>query len=108
MSLSCRRVNTDNLLPIVRLAQGLDGLPGQQHTFHVWAVRRPISIMIYTAMLMTIIRTRVSADENSVSNQTNLALKGIVAIKAMSQLSSALGQGADADTYSVSFPIPVC
>ncbi|EIM84853.1 uncharacterized protein STEHIDRAFT_60541 [Stereum hirsutum FP-91666 SS1] len=41
-----------------------------------------------------------SADQNTVSNQTNLALKGIVAIKAMSQLSTALGNGVDAQLYA--------
>lgn len=45
---------------------------------------------------------RFSADQNTVSNQTNLALKGIVAIKAMSQLSEAVGNSADAQLFAVS------
>jgi hypothetical protein len=37
----------------------------------------------------------------SVSNQTNLAIKGIIAIEAMSKMSSVLKQEADASKYSV-------
>ncbi len=44
---------------------------------------------------------------------TNLAIKGIIAIKAMSEISQALGRSQDAETYSVrhfvgyDFAIPV-
>jgi hypothetical protein len=34
-------------------------------------------------------------------NQTNLAIKGIIAIGAMSKMSSFAGEEADADRYSV-------
>ena len=34
-------------------------------------------------------------------NQTNLAIKGIIAIKAMSKMSSIVGQAPDVDKYSV-------
>jgi hypothetical protein len=44
---------------------------------------------------------RTSADGLSVNNQTNLAIKGIIAIEAMSQMSSAAKQPADASKYSV-------
>jgi len=37
----------------------------------------------------------------SVSNQTNLAIKGIIAIEAMSKMSSVVKQEADVDKYSV-------
>ncbi|KAI0310163.1 hypothetical protein OF83DRAFT_1070995 [Amylostereum chailletii] len=42
----------------------------------------------------------VSADMLSTNNQTNLAIKGIIAIQAMSGISSKLGQTADAQKYS--------
>jgi hypothetical protein len=44
---------------------------------------------------------RVSADGLSTNNQTNLAIKGIIAIKAMSEMSSIVRQTADVDKYSV-------
>jgi len=40
-------------------------------------------------------------DGLSVSNQTNLAIKGIIAIEAMSKMSSIVKQEADVDKYSV-------
>jgi len=44
---------------------------------------------------------RTSADGLSINNQTNLAIKGIIAIEAMSKMSSAAKQSADANKYSV-------
>ncbi|THH08873.1 hypothetical protein EW146_g8851 [Bondarzewia mesenterica] len=44
--------------------------------------------------------SEISADLETSSNQTNLAIKGIIAIQAMSQLSSGLGQSSDAEHYS--------
>jgi hypothetical protein len=45
--------------------------------------------------------SRLSADGLSVSNQTNLAIKGIIAIQAMSKMSLVVSQTADAGKYSV-------
>ena len=47
---------------------------------------------------------RSSADGLLTNNQTNLAIKGIIAIKAMSEMSSIVRQTADADKYSVREP----
>jgi hypothetical protein len=44
---------------------------------------------------------RSSADGLTTNNQTNLAIKGIIAIKAMSEMSSIVNQTADVDKYSV-------
>ena len=44
---------------------------------------------------------RSSADGLMTNNQTNLAIKGIIAIKAMSKMSSIVGQAPDFDKYSV-------
>ena len=44
---------------------------------------------------------RFSADRLMVDNQTNLAIKGIIAIEAMSKMSSIVSQALDADKYSV-------
>ena len=44
---------------------------------------------------------RTSADGLATNNQTNLAIKGIIAIEAMSKMSSVVKQTADADKYSV-------
>ncbi|KAF8491814.1 hypothetical protein F5888DRAFT_1613303 [Russula emetica] len=46
------------------------------------------------------IHDQSSADNLSVSNQTNLAIKGIIAIEAMSKMSSVVNQTADANKYS--------
>ena len=46
-------------------------------------------------------RHRSSADGLSTNNQTNLAIKGIIAIQAMSKMSSIVKQAADVDKYSV-------
>jgi hypothetical protein len=44
---------------------------------------------------------RSSADGLSTNNQTNLAIKGIIAIQAMSKMSSIVKEAADVDKYSV-------
>lgn len=44
---------------------------------------------------------RSSADGLTTNNQTNLAIKGIIAIKAMSKMSSVVNQAADAEKYNV-------
>ncbi|KAI0278703.1 hypothetical protein BGY98DRAFT_505082 [Russula aff. rugulosa BPL654] len=48
-----------------------------------------------------LIHDQSSADNLSVNNQTNLAIKGIIAIEAMSKMSSVVKQTDDANTYSV-------
>ncbi|KAI0040747.1 hypothetical protein FA95DRAFT_1566133 [Auriscalpium vulgare] len=45
-------------------------------------------------------QNQLSADGDTASNQTNLALKGIVAIAAMSRISSALNEPSDSAYYS--------
>jgi hypothetical protein len=44
---------------------------------------------------------RFSADGLSGANQTNLAIKGIIAIEAMSKMSSIVNQASNVDKYSV-------
>lgn len=44
---------------------------------------------------------RSSGDGLSVGNQTNLAIKGIIGIQAMSEMCSILGQVTEANNYSV-------
>jgi len=44
---------------------------------------------------------RSSADGLSVSNQTNLAIKGIIGIQAMSEMCLILNQVTEANNYSV-------
>ena len=46
-------------------------------------------------------RHRSSANGLSINNQTNLAIKGIIAIRAMSQMSTIVKQVADVKKYSV-------
>ena len=48
---------------------------------------------------MTLLRS--SADGLSTNNQTNLAIKGIIAIQAMSEMSSIVHQTADVNEYFV-------
>ncbi|KAH9050589.1 hypothetical protein EDB84DRAFT_1555238 [Lactarius hengduanensis] len=50
-----------------------------------------------------LIHDQYSADGLSTDNQTNLAIKGIIAIKAMSQLSSFVDKTTDFDKYSVDY-----
>ena len=44
---------------------------------------------------------RFSADGLATDDQTNLAIKGIIAIKAMSEMSSIVERAQDVDKYSV-------
>lgn len=45
---------------------------------------------------------RANADEETTANNTNLAFKGIVGVKAMAEISRAVGQSSDAKQYDVS------
>ncbi len=51
---------------------------------------------------------RYSADGLSTDNQTNLAIKGIIAIKAMSQMSSFVNNTTDFEKYSVRAAFRCC
>ena len=44
---------------------------------------------------------RTSADGESTANMTNLAIKGIIGVKAMAEISRALVQHSDAENYDV-------
>ena len=57
--------------------------------------------MIFVTNNMNDIQHRSSADGLTTNNQTNLAIKGIIAIKAMSKMSSVVNQTADAGKYNV-------
>ena len=57
--------------------------------------------MILVANNLDDIQHRSSADGLTTNNQTNLAIKGIIAIKAMSKMSSVVSQTADAEKYNV-------
>ncbi|KAH9036321.1 hypothetical protein EDB85DRAFT_1940664 [Lactarius pseudohatsudake] len=52
------------------------------------------------ATLFKLNHDQISADGLTTGNQTNLAIKGIIAIKAMSRMSSILKRAADVDQYS--------
>ncbi|KAH9036047.1 hypothetical protein EDB83DRAFT_1770629 [Lactarius deliciosus] len=54
----------------------------------------------YLSNSTLLIRDQSSADGLSTNNQTNLAIKGIIAIKAMSKMSSIVKKAADVDKYS--------
>lgn len=51
------------------------------------------------------ITTRTTADGQSNANLTNLAIKGLIGIRAMAEISSALGEGDDAERYRVRHPV---
>ncbi|KAI9459208.1 hypothetical protein BJY52DRAFT_1119183 [Lactarius psammicola] len=55
----------------------------------------------YLSNSTLVIHDQSSADGLTTNNQTNLAIKGIIAIEAMSKMSSVVKQTADADKYSV-------
>lgn len=44
---------------------------------------------------------RSSADEQSTANMTNLAIKGLMGIQAMAEISTALDESSDAQQYGV-------
>ena len=48
-----------------------------------------------------IIAGRVSTDGDNTARTTNLAIKGIIALKSFAEIGRILGQDADADTYEV-------
>ncbi|KAH9021897.1 hypothetical protein EDB85DRAFT_2293347 [Lactarius pseudohatsudake] len=54
----------------------------------------------YLSNSTLVIHDQSSADGLTTTNQTNLAIKGIIAIKAMSKMSSVVKQTTDADKYS--------
>ncbi|KAH9022001.1 hypothetical protein EDB85DRAFT_2152001 [Lactarius pseudohatsudake] len=54
----------------------------------------------YLSNSTLVIHDQSSADGLTTKNQTNLAIKGIIAIEAMSKMSSVVKQTADADKYS--------
>ncbi|KAI9513397.1 hypothetical protein F5148DRAFT_990760 [Russula earlei] len=55
----------------------------------------------YLSNSTSFIQDQLSADGLSVSDQTNLAIKGIIAIQAMSHMSSIANQAVDAEKYSI-------
>ena len=81
----------------------------------IWILRRCSSVISknflesteYTWLISDWWR-RTSADNLSVSNQTNLAIKGIIAIEAMSNMSAVVNQTDDVNKYSVSATVLVC
>lgn len=44
---------------------------------------------------------RATADGQDSANMTNLAIKGLIAIQAMSEISDAVGESSDADSFGV-------
>ncbi|KAH9180830.1 hypothetical protein EDB89DRAFT_1840505 [Lactarius sanguifluus] len=54
----------------------------------------------YLSNATLLVRDQSSADGLSADNQTNLAIKGIIAIEAMSKMSSIVKRDADVDKYS--------
>ncbi|KAI9446172.1 hypothetical protein H4582DRAFT_535706 [Lactarius indigo] len=54
----------------------------------------------YLSNATLLVHDQFSADGLSADNQTNLAIKGIIAIKAMSEMSSIVKQDGDVDKYS--------
>lgn len=58
-------------------------------------------ILVLVADSLNDPQRRSSADGLTTNNQTNLAIKGIIAIKAMSKMSSVVNQAADAEKYNV-------
>ncbi|KAH8980364.1 hypothetical protein EDB86DRAFT_3107620 [Lactarius hatsudake] len=54
----------------------------------------------YLSDATLLVHTQSSADGLSADNQTNLAIKGIIAIEAMSKMSSIIKRNADIDKYS--------
>ena len=51
------------------------------------------------------IYSRVTADGQNNPNMTNLAIKGIIAVQAMAEISDALGNNGDATSYKVTISI---
>ncbi|KAI0309755.1 hypothetical protein OF83DRAFT_1071555 [Amylostereum chailletii] len=59
-----------------------------------------VNTTLFTPSTIAISAIQVSADGLNIANQTNLAIKGIIAIKAMSMIASLTGKTADATAYS--------
>ena len=53
-------------------------------------------------MKLTLPFCRQSADGQTIANMTNLALKGIIGVKAMAEIARAVGETLDATQYDVS------
>ena len=54
------------------------------------------------SVLMILLTHRETADNQGNANMTNLAIKGIIAIRAMAEISSVLGKHDDAQSFAVS------
>lgn len=52
--------------------------------------------------------SRMSADALSAANMTNLAIKGIIGIQAMSEIARAVGQSDDCQHYAVRCTLAIC
>lgn len=73
-------------------------LPGQQYINSDEAVSSP---MIDLAWYEVQWSSRTNADSEQQANMTNLAVKGIIGIKAMAEISQTLGNVSDAQYFSV-------
>lgn len=64
--------------------------------------------MIDVAFKLRVVHDRSDTDGDGLAlgNRTNLAIKGIIAVGAMSKISSFAGKRADADHYSVCMDAP--
>lgn len=59
--------------------------------------------MLFVPALQDTSFVRSTADADTYANMTNLAIKGIVGVQAMAEISKALGQNSDAEYYGVCF-----
>lgn len=74
-------------------------IPANQYVLFTFGRVAKVSHAFERSLLLS----RISTDDfaGSLANQTNLAIKGTLAIQAMAEIASILGQTADAEKYTV-------
>ena len=85
----------------VQHLEALGRLSRQQHPNAVQPVRPTVLFRRCVSFLGSSSSIRVTADGENSANLTNLAIKGIVGVKAMAEISRALQQDNDAQFYDV-------
>ncbi len=105
-SIPIRLPNVILSVSAVRHRKTLGGLSGRKYVDSIQPVRTVLCphSFLFNAQHET---PRDTADGENNANLTNLAIKGIIGVKAMAEISDAVQQGSDAQYYKVRPTLPL-